>query len=781
MPARSLRATRDALLAETSLKGDAFCRALSDATDAWLSEVAEEAKGKGKTKVALLAVGGYGRRELCPYSDLDLLLLYDKKGSAKEFADQLWYPVWDQGLSVDHAVRRPKDVVGVAQSDLRVALGLLDARVIWGDEEIALPVLEEVRALWRGELAKHFLPELQSQMQARHNEEGDVAFLLEPNLKESHGGLRDVNVLRSLPECAPVLRQLVDFSQLDAAAATLVAVRVELHRAAQRGLDRLLLQEQDQIAAVLDYGDADELCRAVSEAGRTIARISDETWRRRPLWEPGAVRIDRPLEVAAVSEPGIMLGEGEVALEPGAAVGTDPTLPWRLAAVAAEHDLPIARASLEYLAIEGCAAPSPWSDELRAAFVRLLLAGKPAIAAFEALDQVGLVERDVPEWSHVRHYHQRNAYHRYTVDRHLLEAATNAAALVDTVDRPDLLVVGALFHDIGKGLDGDHTELGIEIIESLAPRMGFSEADTDVLATLVREHLLLADVATRRDLSDPKTIEIVASKVTNISTLMLLAGVTKADGMATGKSAWGPWKQQLVEELVVQTAAFLQAEGTHDVARRALTAEFSGIVEAARTTQSTQVVIDPPRVIVASPDRPGLLADVAGTLALNRLDVLGADAAGDAGIILDVFVVTPLADRWPEADALATQLEQVFARELDLEAGLQAQAQSYAPAQRPWSARPVAPLVSFDDEAATGATVVEVRAPDRVGLLHELTSAIFEEGLDVSVARVATIGGDVVDVFYVNGPEGSRFDDAERRRSLAERLLAIVSPSSRPS
>ena len=246
-------------MADTALRGASFCRKLSDVTDSWLSEIAAEAVAGAPRRIALLAVGGYGRQELCPYSDLDLLLVHEGRRDIKQVADRLWYPVWDEGIRIDHAVRRPKEVLKTASGDLRVALGLLDARLIWGDPKLIDPVVEKVGQLWRSELASAFLPALEEQMADRHRDQGDVAFLLEPNLKEAHGGLRDVSVLRALASCSPKLEELVDLDAISSAADTLTAVRVELHRSSGRALDRMLLQEQDQIAAALSYDDADAL------------------------------------------------------------------------------------------------------------------------------------------------------------------------------------------------------------------------------------------------------------------------------------------------------------------------------------------------------------------------------------------------------------------------------------------------------------------------------------------------------------------------------------------
>ena len=771
MPLGTLRSQRDVLLERTALGGTEFCRALSDVTDACLAEYAAAAAGGTSRKLALVAVGGYGRRELCPHSDLDLLLIHDNRRDIKEVADALWYPLWDQGIKIDHAVRRPKEVLKIAQADLRVALGLLDARVIWGDHKLANPIIEKVRGLWESNLGTKFLPALEEQMAERHREEGDVAFLLEPNLKEAHGGLRDVNVLQALGSCAPRLGELVDLADLARSANTLLKVRVELHRTARRGLDRMLLQEQDAVAVALAYEDADALCRAVSEAGRSIARVSDETWRRRRLWAPGTTMIDAPKERRVEIESGIVMVGEEISLDPTAPVETDPSLPWRLAAVGAEHDLPLALGAIHRLAELSPLPSDPWSDETRAALIRLLLVGHRAIPAFESLDHQGLVVRQLPEWDHVRHHHQRNAYHRFTVDRHLLETAANAADQADSVQRTDLLVLGALLHDIGKGLPGDHTDLGIDIVGTLGPRMGLAAADVATLQTMVRHHLLLADTATRRDLSDPLTIETVADAVGDVETLRLLAALTRADSMATGPSAWGTWKDQLITELVERTTRHL--EGT-EVLTEVSADQFTELLDTARRLDGPAVHLNPPSVVVAAPDRPGLLSDVAGVLALHGLSIHSADVASVEGIVLDTFSVESLHGRWPDAETLERDLSAVIAGTADLAELLRARAETYAGSRRALSAHPVVSSVTVDSIGSSHSTIIEVHAVDEVGLLHRLTAALFDAGLDVVAARVSTIGLEVVDAFYVRSPSGAKDLSPEGTMAISATLAEIV-------
>ena len=333
----SLRERRRELLARTDLQGEAFCRAYAAEADEWLSGVAPRAVGETNRHLALLAVGGYGRGSLCPYSDLDVVLLHRGHRDIKAVADAIWYPIWDEGVHLDHSVRSPAEVLSAASDDVRVALGLLDARLVWGDAKVADPLVERARTAWRESLGTRYLPDLEAQMRDRHRGVGDVAFLLEPDLKESHGGLRDVNVLRAISAYAPLLADYADLASLEPATALLTRVRVELHRIAGREQDRLLLQDQDQIAAALAFDDADVLMAAVSAAGRQIAWVSDDVWRRRRLWDPTPPprqRRWRRRDDASVAAAPVPVGPdmvdvgGEIALLPSAPVSEDASSPF---------------------------------------------------------------------------------------------------------------------------------------------------------------------------------------------------------------------------------------------------------------------------------------------------------------------------------------------------------------------------------------------------------------------------------------------------------------------
>ena len=761
------KAAREALLARPALSGSAFCRAYAALADDFLGALATAAGITDGSGMALVAVGGYGRRELCPGSDLDVTLVHRGRSSPKAAAEAVWYPVWDTGVGLDHSVRSMKDVLAAASSDLKVVLGLTDGRLIAGDRSVAAELMDKGAERWR-KGAERWLPELEAATAARHHQFGEVAFLLEPELKEGQGGLRDLAVLRALAAAAPVVEDWRSEPALAEAHETLLSVRVQLHRQSGRALDRLLLDEQDGVAAGLGYADADALMGAVATAARRVAWAADDAWRRVGAWLAGPKGrlggADRPLG------PGLLLRDGEVALTAHADPEEDPSLALRAGAVAAELGVPLARSAVGRLAGGTRALDDTWPPGVRNALVRLLGAGRSAIPVLEALDHTGVLSRLLPEWEPVRNRPQRNAFHRFTVDRHLCEAAANAAALVRRVRRPDLLLVGAWLHDIGKGYPGDHTAVGMEIVARVGARMGFEPPDVDVLVSMVRHHLLLPDVATRRDVSDPATVAMVAEAVGDIDTLELLGALAEADGQATGPAAWGTWKAGLVEDLVRHVAATLQ--GTPIAAPPGLPTDAHRLLMADR---GLHVAAEGTTVTVVAPDRPGLLAAVAGVLALRGLDILSAAVASEDGMAVEVFEVAPAAGEDESVEGrlhdLGADLAAAADGRLDLEAALADRERSYSRSRRPRAARPAEARVIIDNGASAAATVVEVRSPDAAGILHGITRTIAERGLDVVSAKVSTLGHEVVDAFYVRGPGGAKITDPEAVHELEAALL----------
>ena len=757
---------REALRGDTELVGAALCRRYSDVVDAWLTELLDAAEAEcGTGGVALLAVGGYGRAELSLQSDIDVLLLHDGRSDIGALADLVWYPIWDEGLKLGHAVRTIREATALAADDLDTATSLLQIRHVAGDAGLTDDLATRALAQWQ-KRSKRWLADLSTRVRERHERAGEVAFLLEPDLKEGRGGLRDVHALR-WAEAARRLLWEGDDPVLDDAYATLLGARVELHRRTGRPGDRLLLEDQDAVADALGKPSADHLMHEVAAAARTIAWRSDDAWHRIDASLSGPLgwrsRRDRP------AGAGLVLRDGEVHLTVDADL-SDPTLVLRAAAAAAAGATRIHRSSLERLAAGATPMPEPWSAEAREALVALLLAGHDALHVVEALDQMGLWVLVFPEWEAVRSKPQRNAYHRFTVDRHLMETAANAAALVARTDRPDLLVLGALLHDIGKGYPGDHTEVGIDLVDAIGARMGLDPADVATLQALVRHHLLLPDVATRRDLDDPATLDHVATAVGDRRTLSLLGALTEADSLATGPAAWGRWKSELVRDLVRRTTHVLGGGAAEDVA-----ADFPDAEQLELLRAGAQVLLgDGDRLTVVTQDRQGLFSRVAGVLALHGLAVLDAAVTTLDGMALEVLRVESSFGPTIAWDKVVSDLERVLEGRLALQARLAERARVYARPDRGPVAE--APRVVVDNGASRDATVVEVHAPDSIGVLYRITRALAELDLDIVSAKVQTLGDRVVDAFYVRDATGGKLDDpavlVEVERALLHELAA---------
>ncbi len=516
---------------------------------------------------ALVAVGGYGRGHLSPASDLDVVLLavdgYDETLLA-QLAEQLWYPLWDANVALDHAVRTQQQLLAAADDDVRVALGLLEIRHVAGDAALTLSSRSAVLAQWRRS-AKRRLPLLVDDTRRRWDQLGDLGHATTPDLKESHGGLRDVTVLRAL-----LASWLVDVpaAELDRLAAALLEVRDALQETTGRRTERLVADYAAEVAERLGLSGAAALRAHVAEIGRGIGHLAQVAFRNVDwmLTPAPAGRPRRPvLEVVA---PGVAAYRGEVVLTENAHPARDPLLGLRAAEAAATRGLLLTDAAAARLGRESMAMPVPWPPEARGLLGRLLGSGPALVDVWESLDQYGVVDSLLPEWGRVRHLAPQSPVHRFTVDRHLVQTCVEAAAYVDQVDRPDLLVAAALLHDIGKGDSADHSEVGELIAGDIAGRVGYRAKDAATIARLVRHHLLLVDVATTHDLDDQRTAAAVAAAVVDVLTLDLLAVLTEADALATGPQAWSPWRKQLVDTLVERTRRHLHLAPNSDSSDR---------------------------------------------------------------------------------------------------------------------------------------------------------------------------------------------------------------------
>ncbi len=693
----------------------------------------------------------------------------------------------------------------MARQDVRVALGLLHARHIAGEPGLTSDLRTGVLADWRSG-ARTRLAELQVLHEERAARSGELAFLLEPDLKEARGGLRDAEAIYAVaaawvaPGPGPRAR---------AAQEAILDARHALHEVTGRASDRLVLQEQDEVARVVGLAGADALLCHLAGAGRTIAYSLDQSLRQaqrsRGAGGRGAGRVGRLRGGRAASGPqrrpladGLVEQDSEVVLARSAEPTADPVLVLRAAAAAAAARLPLAPRTLARL--KGCPPlPVPWPAAARDALAMLLGTGQAAIAVWEALDQEEMLPGLIPDWERVRNRPQRNPLHTFTVDRHLVETAARAAALTRDVTRPDLLLFAALLHDIGKGWPGDHRVTGEVVTRDTARRMGMPEADTELVASAVRHHLLLPHTATRRDLDDPQTVAQVAATVGSRPLLELLHALAIADGQATGPAAWNDWKAGLVADLVRRVEAVLG--GQPPPAPLPLRPGQVALAEAGQPA----AMVTGPEVTVVAPDRPGLLWQAAGVLASHRLAVRSANATSHGAMAVTSFTVAhPYGDP-PDAALVTSELRRMLAGELNVADQLRRQGMLGAPPQRadrpgpgpvtkeptggsgtglrpsgpgravpPDRHRLAPPKVTLVDDASRTATVVEVRARDAPGLLWRIGRALGECGLGVRAARVETLGAEVVDVFYVVGADGRPVTDAPTRGQIAAQVLSAL-------
>ena len=747
-------------------------RERSNESDRFLSQLfttAEKVDGRknlGK-EIALAAVGGYGRGELSPGSDLDILFLHSGKVSAedlKAFVNDVLYPLWDK-KSVDHSVRTRSETRDAASSDLRVATGLLDIRLIAGNPDLVASVQLDALDIWRKN-AKENLAKLHKSLQERHVRAGELAYLLEPDLKEARGGLRDIQALRAISLSAAIS---VPLEKISWAEGTLNNVRETLHIASGRGKDRLLFQEQDKVAKLLDYPDADAMMSDVARAARTVDYLLNYTWHAlEHKGKDGLGRILKRPRITTVAK-NVSASNREIVIDPFTSLDDDPVCGLRAAATAAQLGLPLSLDTCtelsENLKRGQGKLPTPWPREARELLISLIGAGEAMVGIFESLDQEEIIFEWIPEWMSVRSLPQRNALHRHTVDRHMVETAVHAAKLTRKVQRPDLLLFAALFHDIGKGAQEDHSVRGVRLIEPIAQRIGFDVKEIEILKNLVLHHLLLSSTATRRDLDDPATIQSIVSLIPDVNTLELLHALSIADGEATGSAGWSDWKATLVNDLVQRVKramAGAQVAQQPEVSAEQVAHAEKGELRVTLEEHSSGYAVE-----VISPDKPGLLSIVAGVFNISRLDVKSARTKTLGNSAVMYWIVTPE----PHAPEIsATRLHELIAEALldskDVEEKLIARAAAYASIP----SIPVPdPEVEIFTDAATDATVIEVRSHDRPGLLFRIGAAITQSKIDIRSAIVTTLGAEAIDTLYVTELTGGPLSP-ERATEVASHL-----------
>lgn len=818
------------------------CGALTTALDGCIAALFEPMSGE---RLAVVAVGGYGRREQCLYSDIDIMLLHGGRLPARA-VETIFYPLWDANLKVGHAVRTVKDAVSAARERHETLTALMDARLIAGEGRLVDDLLTELGAsLKRGRLALR--PDLIEAERGRRIREPYQ--LLDANLKEGRGALRTLHALhweRRADQLAGGRPAMPPSAAERDAHAVLLSARNALHAAAGRPFEVYAYDLRPAIATWLGL-DPDTAGRRLYTALRAVDAAAANYWAEL-IPPPGDIRdtnTDAPSARPSIPGPrerwpsGLKFGfarRTHLNVQPEAPSpvpgATPSSAPLALAVRALDRPPRPRIFSPEEAGIIRSAAGPSWDAADRTALLRLLRAGRRGWEVFTALDDLGWVGRALPEWRHVVAAPQHAPFHLHPLDVHLwrtvLELHTIAAPGSDERWCPDVAaelgslddaLLAAVLHDIGKGWEGDHSTVGAAAVAAFCRRARFGPAITGTVTGAVRHHLLLPNVATRRDIDDPRVITAVADQAGDLRSLRILYLLSVADSRATGPTVWSPWKASLVRSLFARAA--------DELARRAGSTEFSPLegklmreledatagrfesemvrehVEAMPPSyltsfsiadlvrhldavtpppQESQVVVDvragtpAANVIVAAEDRPGLLAIMSGVFALHNVSVLdGRFFTRADGIVLDAFHVEDALggsfdeQRW---NRVRTDMARALRDELPLEDLLKEKARAY----RRVSAPLVPVRVLVDAAASESFTIVEVHCTDRVGILHDIARALFELSMDIRLAKIDTLGREVVDTFYVRGFDGEPVREPARLRALQEAVRARLNP-----
>lgn len=850
-----LTAARSRLEAGGPPPGPAWCTAWTGALDRALVRLATGAVERHR--LAVVAVGGYGRAQQCPASDVDLLVLHDGQPDEElaHVVKEVVYPLWDAGLKVGYAVRDRREAVD-ALVDLDTATALLDTRHLAGDRSLLSVVRADgLRRLRRR--GPHYLMTLSEADDRRRSRAGAAAEVIEPDIKSGAGGLRDVQSLRWAAAAlvgTPGLDPLVATGHLGAddrrrlvlAEHRLLAARVALHLEAPP-TDVLRLDLEDAVARRLGYEDGErgiaplQLLNDLYEAARTIEHAHRRAWRLiKADLERGqrrrARRAERVVEGFELVDGVLRLPEiarSDAASDQAVAALDAPDLPVRLFSALVGTGAVLDRASASRLRARARATPVAWrwDDEGRRRVLDGLWQGRVALSALAELDDAGLLTALLPEWEPVRCRAQRNPFHRYALDRHAWHAAVELAELVrrepwaraaiEDVDDVEALMLGTLLHDVGKAYGEPHSQTGVPVAGAIARRMGAGTATIERVERMVRLHLLLPDLARRRDVADPQLAREVAAEVGSRGLLATLALLAAADGRATGPTAWNDWIAELVGSLVTKVRAVLDEQCPEDIADGAgdtrlaavelaeelgATAEevrahlemlpdrYAAAVSPRAVVRHTLMCRQTPgeaeirsRVIpgeddpeghagvdeldVVAPDHPGWFATVTGVVALHGGSVVAADAFTRAdGTAVDTFKIQPP----PEiTGAWWARVEGDLAEAAAGRLAVRARVLRMARSERRRLARlPEVPTrISTGLDPSGSATLVEVRTLDRIGALYGIATALAELHLDLVVARVQTIGHEVVDAFYLHNSQGEPLDADH----LAELELAVGS------
>ncbi len=823
-----------------------------------IKEFYPPSKRDASEHLTVVATGGYGRGELAPGSDVDLLFIRPNKPTQwdERVIEFILYMLWDLGLKVGHATRSLPECVRLAKQDITIRTALLEARYIWGD----LGMYESLRKMFWSEIATgsglDFVEAKLAERDDRHRHQGESRYLVEPNIKEGKGGLRDLQTLYWIGkylyhvyDAAELVQHGVftqeEYETFQKAEAFLWDVRVRLHYLMGRAEERLSFDAQPGVAAAMGY-TSDNPREAVENFMRAYFLVAKDVGGLTRIFCK-ALEVQNRKQRRAIARimPGFLklrgsgddffVDTGRLNARPDA-FKKDPVNFLRLFHMADSKHISIHPDALRTITrsldlIDDKLKADPEANRL---FLEILCSKDNPMKSLTRMNESGVLGRFVPEFGRIVGLMQFNMYHHYTVDEHLIRAVGNISSIdrgelkdehplshdiIKRISSREVLYCATLLHDIAKGLPGDHSDVGAAIARNLCPRWGLSEEDTASVAWLVSNHLIMSDTAQRRDIADPKTVRDFVTVVQSPDMLRLLLVLTVADIRAVGPGVWNGWKGQLLRELYFEAESLISGGDTvrsHSArvedAKAALADRLKDIPDAERDrliarhydiywltldaetherharmmleadSKNDLMALDAAsnsfravtEITVYTPDHPGLFAQVTGAIAAAGGSIVDAKVFTTSdGFALDIFSVQD-AEGGPFGDAArVNRLKQTILRILRGESWPR-NLIAKRPAKTRADAFNVPSRVHFDNEASNTATVLEVRGPDRVGFLYDVAKALFESGLSISSAMIATYGERVVDVFYVRDGFGHKIIHPERLKSVEQRVLKAI-------
>ena len=811
--------------------------------------------------LSIAAVGGYGRGALAPGSDIDLLFLlpYKQTPWGETVVEYILYVLWDLGLKVGHSTRTIPECIRLSREDFTIRTAILEARYLDGDEAL----FNELEKRFDEELVKgtgnEFVEAKLAERDVRHARAGESRYLVEPNVKDGKGGLRDLNTLFWIAKYLYRVKQSSDlikagvftraeYATFRKAEDFLWAVRCELHFLTGRAEERITFDLQTEMSNRLGYhGHAGLkaverfmkhyflIAKDVGDLTRIFCAALEDQERKK---KPGIGRFMQKLRRKKVIK-GFKLESGRLDFTSDKAIENDPVNLIRIFHVADADELEIhpdalklVTRSLKYIGAELRA-----DEEANRLFLEILTSRKDPERTLRLMNEAGVLGRFVRDFGRIVALMQFNMYHHYTADEHLLRAigilsevekggehndTPFVTEIMSTLQGRDALYLSVFLHDIAKGREEDHSEAGERIAHHLCPRLGMSAAETETVAWLVKNHLVMSDVAQRRDISDPRTVRDFANLVQSPGRLKLLFILTVVDIKAVGPGVWNGWKAQLLRELYFETMGLLQ--GGEDVlnragrvaeAKEALAARLTDwsdterAVYKARHTDSYWLSFDaetherharlingakdggltvdarpePTRDVTVltlySQDHPGLFSRFAGACAILGMNIVDAKIFTTRdGMALDMLWVQDEAGGAIAEPRRIQRLEDTIRKVLAGEVLPPEMIDQRFKGDNKANAFSIAPMVYIDNEASEAYTVIEVNGLDRPGLVHALTKALFHLGLTIGSAHITTYGERAVDVFYVKDVIGHKVTNANKKKAVERHLLeALADPT----